>query len=48
MRFNEYPNLEEKYADTCWENHRRYMEFIGGIIDRYIKLTKYLRKHKIK
>ena len=48
MRFNEYPNLEEKYAYTCWKNHRRDIDFIDKIIDRYIKLTKDLRKHKIK
>ncbi len=45
MEFNNYPALEEKYADTCWENHRRDMILIDKIIENYIKMCKSLRKH---
>ena len=46
MTFNEYPNLEEEYADKCWENHRRDMNYIDKVIENYIKMCDNLRKHK--
>ena len=48
MTFNNYPALEEAYANTCWENHRRDIDLIDKIIGNYNKMCEGLRKHKIR